>query len=132
MKRLIIIVLSAFLFFCLPLSAWAWNGAGHMSIGAIAYQELKREDPTAINRVVEILEANPEFENLWQSKLSQVEESERLELLFMLAARWSDDIRRDNRYDRPKWHYINFPYKPETEPDLVMIHMWITKIMLVF
>jgi S1/P1 Nuclease len=121
MKRLIIIVLSAFLFFCLPLSAWAWNGAGHMSIGAIAYQELKREDPTAINRVVEILEANPEFENLWQSKLSQVEESERLELLFMLAARWSDDIRRDNRYDRPKWHYINFPYKPETEPDLVTV-----------
>lgn len=69
MKHLIIIVLSAFLFLSSPLSARAWNGAGHMSIGAIAYQELKREDPTAINRVVEILEANPEFENLWQLKV---------------------------------------------------------------
>lgn len=39
----------------------------------------------------------------------------------MLAARWSDYIRQDNRYNRPKWHYINFPHRANNELDLVAI-----------
>jgi hypothetical protein len=32
-----------------------------------------------------------------------------MELLFMLAARWADDVRKSDRaQDRPQWHYINF------------------------
>ena len=62
------------------------------------------------------------METLWSSQLAQVGESEQEQLLFMLAARWADDLRRDNRYDRPKWHYINLPYKPDTEPDSVTMN----------
>src|SRR5439155_25548567 len=43
-------------------------------------------------------------------------------LLFMQAARWSDDIRtRDKAQNRPAWHYINLPFKPEGQPASVEI-----------
>ena len=121
-KQLLIVTVSVFLFPWQLVPAWAWNGAGHMTTGAIAYQELARKDPIALAKVIAILKANPERENLWSSQLAQVEESEQEQLLFMLAARWSDDIRRDNRYDHPKWHYINLPYKPDSEPEAVRIN----------
>ena len=38
----------------------------------------------------------------------------------MLATCWPDDIRRrDGKKDRPVWHYINFPFKPEGEPESI-------------
>ena len=37
-------------------------------------------------------------------------------MLFMLAPRWADDIRRDNAQHRGPWHYINFPFKPDGQP----------------
>jgi S1/P1 Nuclease len=43
-------------------------------------------------------------------------------VLFMQAARWPDDIRiRDNAQNRPPWHYINLPFKPEGQPPTVQI-----------
>jgi len=37
-------------------------------------------------------------------------------MLFMLAARWADDIRtRDKGESRLPWHYVDFPFKPEGE-----------------
>ena len=39
-------------------------------------------------------------------------------MLFMLAARWADDIRMQAKIQRQaKWHYINFPFKPASEPE---------------
>jgi hypothetical protein len=36
---------------------------------------------------------------------------------FMQAARWADDIRtQDKAQNRPSWHYINLPFKPEAQP----------------
>jgi hypothetical protein len=35
----------------------------------------------------------------------------------MQAARWADDIRSNDRaQNRPRWHYINFPFKPDGQP----------------
>jgi len=39
--------------------------------------------------------------------------------LFMLAARWPDDIRGDSAFDHPMWHYIDYPYKPPGQPPAV-------------
>jgi len=36
--------------------------------------------------------------------------------LFMLAARWPDDIRGDASFQHGAWHYINRPYTPEGQP----------------
>jgi len=76
-----------------PLHALAWNIPGHMLSGAIAYQILQRENPSTIARVRSILENNPWYETRWKAQLDKQLESDRNEMLFMLAARWADDIR---------------------------------------
>lgn len=122
MKRLFLgLVLGVCVLLGFPHPAKAWNSTGHMVTGAIAYSELKQKDPQAETTVIAILKENPELESLWQSQLARVDETQQEQLLFMLAARWSDDIRRNNRYDRPKWHYINLPYKPDSESDSITV-----------
>jgi hypothetical protein len=40
----------------------------------------------------------------------------------MQAARWADDIRTQGKaQNRPPWHYINVPFKPEGQPPTVQI-----------
>jgi hypothetical protein len=36
--------------------------------------------------------------------------------LFMLAARWPDDVRGEHEFDRPEWHFIDDPYRPPGQP----------------
>jgi S1/P1 nuclease len=53
----------------------------------------------------------------WKSQLGKLPNAERDEMLFMLAARWADDIRTlDKAESRLPWHYVDFPFKPEGEP----------------
>jgi hypothetical protein len=100
-------------------TALAWNAAGHQVSGAIAYQVLQKESPQTVAKVLAVLRGLPDFEKMWGKKLTAAPEAERDELLFMLATRWADDIRGRPQYDHPKWHYINFPFKPEGQPDSV-------------
>jgi S1/P1 Nuclease len=42
----------------------------------------------------------------------------------MQAARWSDDIRtQDKAQNRPSWHYINLPFKTESQPVNILTAM---------
>jgi hypothetical protein len=61
----------------------------------------------------------PNFEKTWKKKLEGATPDEQDEILFMMAARWADDIRGQPQYDHPRWHYINFPYVPEGQPESV-------------
>lgn len=85
-----------------------------MATGAIAYREMQATAPQAVARVVAILRQHPEYQQRWASKLNEpgLSEDDRNQYLFMLAARWPDDI-RGNAYDHPTWHYINYIYAPE-------------------
>jgi hypothetical protein len=95
----------------------AWNIPGHMLSGAIAYQILQRENSTTIPILRSIVEKNPWYQSRWKLQLNKLPEAERDEILFMLAARWADDIRTlDKAESRLPWHYIDFPFKPEGEP----------------
>lgn len=97
--------------------ALAWNIPGHMLSGAIAYQILQRENPATITNVRSILEKNPWYETRWKLQLEKLPGAELDEMLFMLAARWPDDIRtHDPAESHPPWHYVDFPFKPEGEP----------------
>jgi len=88
-----------------------------MLSGAIAYQIVQRESPTAIAKIRAILEKPPLYDTRWKSQLEKLPDTERNEMLFMLAARWADDIRtRDKTESRLPWHYVDFPFKPEDEP----------------
>ena len=94
----------------------AWNRAGHMVTGAIAYDELLKTSPSTIARVVAILRQHPQYESRWKPQLVGMSEPDQGRFLFMLAARWPDDIRGDKAFDHPVWHYIDYPYKPKGQP----------------
>ena len=65
MRRLKVIVAFFAIVILRPLDALAWNIPGHMLTGAIAYQILRREAPTAISTVRSVLEKNPWYETRW-------------------------------------------------------------------
>lgn len=114
--------LLAVLFTLFPVRALPWSIPGHMLNGAIAYQILQQENPSAIPRVRTVLQQHPWYESRWLSQLQKVPESERDELLFMLASRWADDVRtKDRDQNRPLWHYISLPFKPAGEPANIRI-----------
>jgi S1/P1 Nuclease len=93
---------------CTP--ALAWNKAGHMVSGAIAYTELKNKAPQSLSKVIALLKKHPDYAIEWQTQLSNVPQADRDLYLFMLAARWSDDARKTTE-DRPSWHYVNLPFQ---------------------
>jgi len=93
--------------------ALGYNKPTHMISAAVAYHVLKAEAPQALQKIIALLKQHPEFAKF---KLDAVAEADRDLLLFMLAARWPDDIRGDRDYDHPAWHYINFPNKPVGQP----------------
>ncbi len=96
--------------------ALAWNKPGHQVSGAIAYQVLQKESPATAAKAAALLRKLPGFEKSWRKKVEAAPPGEQDELLFMLAARWPDDIRRNPSYDHPKWHYIDFPFVPDGQP----------------
>src|SRR5262249_11381093 len=99
-------------------STCAWSKAGHMVSGAIAYTDLKHTSPETLVRVIALLKHHPHYKTKWVPRLAQLNLSaEEQELyLFMLAARWPDDVRGDAAFHHGAWHYIDFPYKPEGQP----------------
>jgi hypothetical protein len=94
-----------------------------MVTGAIAYSELQQNDPQALASVISLLREHPEYNSRWSPQLSQNTDStlNSDQILLMLAARWLDDIRGNDNFDRPRWHYINLPYRPEGQPASVSV-----------
>jgi hypothetical protein len=85
----------------------------------MAYQILQKESPQTVAQVVALLKTHPDFKKHWEKDLSAVPAEEHAVRLFMKAARWADDIRGQPEYDHPKWHYVNFPFKPAGQPGSV-------------
>ncbi len=96
---------------------FAWNKAGHMVTGSIAYAVLKEKHPKTLAKVVELLKKHPQYDSLWKESLEIIKPEDRDEVLFMLAARWADDIRPLPQYHHDKWHYVNVPFIPPGQPD---------------
>ena len=99
--------------------AQAWNGGGHMVTGAVAYALLEKDAPDVLAKAVAILYAHPQYEKLWKKGCEARPADEQALYLFMVAGKWADDIRGTD-YDRPKWHYTNYGYKPAGQPDTVV------------
>lgn len=99
----------------------AWNKPGHMLTAAIAYDELTVVDSVARDKVIAILREHPQYDSFWKPKLAGVGWGQKNRTLFMLAARWPDDIRSDEDYHHGKWHYINYTYAPPaTAPGAIL------------
>ena len=109
---LVLLVLAA-----LPVPASAWNIPGHMLSGIITYQVLQRENPQTVDKVKAVLEKHPWYPNQWQARLPVVPVADHGLVLFMQASRWADDVRSQGKaQNRPSWHYINLPFKPDGQP----------------
>ncbi len=95
----------------------AWNKAGQMVIGAIAYEQLKQTNPKVLDKVISLLKQHPQYQSRWAPLLEQrpTDDEKRL-YLCMLAARWPDDIRDDPAYNHEAWHFIDFLFKPTGQP----------------
>ena len=109
--------------FIWPTIVSAWNIPGHMISGAIAYRELKKRDPKIVAKVISLLKKHPHYEKMFTPKL-QVEglSNEEKDLyLFMLAARWPDDIKwTEYEPKHNNWHYVNYPYTPPTSSSITI------------
>nr|MDZ8212015.1 S1/P1 nuclease [Nostoc sp. ChiSLP03a] len=98
--------------------AFAWNKAGHMVSGAIAYNDLQQNHQEVIKKIAAILKEHPEyskFEQQWNSlNQSNISAENKSLYLFMWAAKWADEARNNQAFNHPTWHYINFPYQPSS------------------
>lgn len=121
MNRLLPVSMFVFFVLCVSTPARAWLFSGHMLTGAIAYDVLQKENPQALAAAVALLKQHPLYDKMWARKLEKVDADDRDQALFMLAARWPDDIRGNSDYEHPTWHYIDYPYKPPGQPDSVQV-----------
>jgi S1/P1 Nuclease len=88
----------------------------------ITHQVLRQENPQTIEKVKAVLEKHPWYANQWQAQLRDVPGADHDMMLFMQAARWADDIRaNDKQHHRALWHYINWPFKPDGQPESVQV-----------
>src|SRR5215467_11817186 len=94
--------------------SFAWNDRGHMSVGYVAYKHLK---PATRDRVLALLKLNPKY-NDWAAKVDKQMPNASAEdknmMIFMLAATWADDIKRDRSYKQDGAQGGN---RPEGSPD---------------
>jgi hypothetical protein len=111
------VVLAAGALALAPRPAHAWNKAGHMLTGVIAYRALAARAPLAADSIVALLKRHPDYERQWRGYIAASGRPEG-EMLFALAARWPDDVRGDSTYHRSAWHYVNLPLVPpgDTSP----------------
>jgi hypothetical protein len=100
-------------------AAHAWNFGGHMTTGAIAYDTMKATDPQGLAKIVAVLKQHPQYDSHWSKRLELVDPADRDQAMFMLAARWPDDIRNNPDYNHSEWHYIDYPYIPPGQPESV-------------
>lgn len=86
---------------------YSWSRTGHMIIAAMAYRTLPAHLQEAYT---DLLRHHPAFEEWEQSYNDLNVDIDFGEYLFMQASFWPDVIRRaGSDYDRPTWHYTNFP-----------------------
>jgi hypothetical protein len=94
--------------------AFAWNDRGHMSVAYVAYKQLT---PTTRDRVNTLLKLNPKY-NDWAAKVDgevpNASADDKNLMIFMIAATWADQIKRDSNYIKDGSQGGN---RPEGSPD---------------
>lgn len=103
LKRHAFALLAATLLSGLTAPTQAWNSTGHMTVAAIAYDNLTPKTRAAVDALL----ARQRDYGLWVSQIP-AGYTNRARYAFMKAATWPDDIRKTPE-DRPSWHYIDIP-----------------------
>ncbi|MDR3353138.1 MAG: S1/P1 nuclease [Zoogloeaceae bacterium] len=101
-------------FLLLPSLAQAWNAAGHRVIAALAWKEMR---PDVRKKASELLKRHPDYPR-WKKRQREADVQYGV---FLEAAVWADDIRRD-----PRFHDANEPPTPRLPgfPDMLRHSDW--------
>ncbi|MFM8584402.1 MAG: S1/P1 nuclease [Planctomycetaceae bacterium] len=101
-----------------------WSFAGHMLCGSRVYTLLRERDASRAADWADVLRAHPHYPGEWRAICAELPPDREAEVLFMLAARWPDDIRDAPWravHHRRAWHFVNytvrFPGAPADIPD---------------
>ena len=106
-----------------PARAFAWNNCGHMLVAEIAYQELLRNNPELLAKIIATLKKHPRLEDL-EAEIAahHITEDAHDHYLFLIAATWPDLVKQSGRKnpehgggrfdpeDHREWHYVDLPY----------------------
>lgn len=102
-KTLLLICMISFF----GLSTFGWNGRGHMTVAAIAWDQLTEDGRKS---VTELLMQHPAYTTTWESEFKN--DVPLGQYLMMRAATWPDDIRSSSNpqhnMSNPAWHYITY------------------------
>jgi S1/P1 Nuclease len=94
--------------------AFGWNDRGHMSVAYIAYKQLT---PTTRDRANALLQLNPKYSD-WAATVDKEVPTASVDdknlMIFMIAATWADQIKRDATYTRDGSQNGN---RPDGSPD---------------
>lgn len=112
----------------ISLPVFAWDKPGHSVVAAIAFHDLEVNHPEIIAKAAAILKKSADYkskldwkQSIRDSTLPPSPQRDNL-MLFMLAARWPDDIKADGSgrdkvpVDTHPWHYVNLPFSPDNIP----------------
>ena len=102
------------LFAMLSSSAFAWDHPGHMTTGAIAYDEIERTNPELIEKIGLLFLAHPEVSPFWVAA-GEAKGKERVRRMFIECARWADDVKFTS-HDRPTYHTARWPIVTKDAP----------------
>lgn len=111
MKSCVALVLAA-LFHCS--AVMAWSRPGHMVTAAIAYEELRAQDPKVLEQIVALVERHPD-RAAFEIAIGGARGEERRRRIFLELARWADDT-RGSIHDHPTWHYSSRPLINQASP----------------
>ncbi len=104
----------------LPLQVAAWNPPAHIVSGSIAYHALLQqpEQRALFGALRPFLYSKAlDSDGSLQRQTQALAGPQADEMRFILTTAWADLIRKaDPGKHRDKWHYINWPFKPEGEP----------------
>lgn len=94
--------------------ALAWSKSGHMVTAAIAYEELRAQDPKVLQQIIALAERHPD-RGAFEVAVGRARGAERGRRVFLELARWADDT-RGSIHDHPTWHYSSRPLIDEASP----------------
>jgi len=94
--------------------AMAWSRPGHMVTAAIAYEELRVQDPKVLEHIVALAERHPD-RGAFEVAIGRARGEERSRRIFLELARWADDT-RGSIHDHPTWHYSSRPLIDKASP----------------
>lgn len=90
----------------LSVEASAWNGAGHMTVAAIAYRQLSPADRATVD---ELLQHHPAAAAWDADRVKHHSTLEAGKYRFLRASKWPDDVKRKRGWpNRSSWHYADF------------------------